>query len=64
MCDYGGVYAIKTGKPCDSYMNGIISKGFKETIDPFFENGKKLTKLKLSEFGPYPCDALKCPVAA
>jgi hypothetical protein len=45
-------------------MNGIISKGFKESIDPFFENGKKLAKLKLSEFGPYPCNALKCPVAA
>lgn len=61
LCDSGGTFKNDGIKPCESYLDGIVTKGFRLTIDKYFENGKKVAAQSLDQFGTYPCNKEKCP---
>lgn len=61
LCDIVLPYKDDGSKSCESYLDGIVTKGFRITIDKYFENGKKVAAQSLDQFGTYPCNDEKCP---
>ena len=60
MCTVVGKSLTQNIKPCNSYLKGIVTKGFGQTFDIFQLNAKVLSSQSLYDFGPYLCTAQKC----
>jgi hypothetical protein len=55
MCEYSTLYLSVALKPCETYMKGIVEKGFLETIDLYTDNSRQVASLSLEDFSPCPC---------
>lgn len=55
MCEYSTLYLSVALKPCETYMKGMVEKGFLETIDLYTDNARQVASLRLQDFSLYPC---------
>lgn len=60
MCSIVGKSLTQNVKPCNSYLKGIVTKGFGQTFDIYQLNAKVLSSQSLYDFGPYLCKVEKC----
>lgn len=47
--------------PCEYYLGGMLTKGFNEAFDVYKDNAKKVSLMKLKDFGNTTCTKTKCP---